>query len=208
MSSSVSAAPSLSESLSPVLVIGAAYTGKSELAHHACQAELKTLVIGTADISEGLLQARVEELRRQRPPSWEHVQGDEDLGRQISEASERYEQILLDSINQWVAFHLLQNMQKYSLEQLGQHIEFLARDLVRAVEKSPARIVLVSSEVGAGITPPKAIARHFRQLVSRINCQLAAVCPSVVLVSAGIPMMIKGLTPTSGLQTPLSSLRS
>lgn len=180
---------------SPVLVLGAAYTGKSELAHQVCHPDLKTLVIGTADMREGLLKARVDELKKQRPAHWEHVEGLEDLGQQIRQGGVLYEQILLDSINQWVAYHLLGNLQKYSLEQLGQHIEYLAKDLVRAVETSEARLVLVSSEVGAGITPPKAIARNFRQLVSRINCQLAAACPSVILVSAGIPLLIKGQVP-------------
>ena len=179
---------------SPLLVIGAAYTGKSEMAHAACQAAARTAVIGTADLSEGLLRARVDELKRLRPSHWEHIEGQEDLGAQVRSLSVSgcFDQILLDSVNQWVAQHMLLNLQKYSLEQLSLHLEYLTKDLVSAIAEASCRIVLVSSEVGAGISPPRPIARTFRQLVGRINCRLAAACPSVIQVTAGIPLTLKG----------------
>jgi adenosylcobinamide kinase/adenosylcobinamide-phosphate guanylyltransferase len=180
----------------PILIIGAAYTGKSQLAHRCLQAAGRTAVIGTADLSEGLLAARVEELRRERPAHWEHFEGSMELGRQLRALSPHYEQILLDSINQWVANLMLQQLHKYSLEQLTQMIELEAKELVDAVSASHARLVLVSSEVGAGITPPKPIARAFRQLVSRINCRVAAASATVLQVSVGIPLMIKGEIPS------------
>lgn len=183
--------PQLAEMASPILIIGAAYSGKSELAHLACRPQSKTIVMGTADLSEGLLQARVDELRRQRPSHWEHVIGLEDLGAQMRELGANYEQILLDSINQWVAQHVLGNLQKYSLDQLSQHLEFLSKDLVAAILESRCRLVIVSSEVGAGIAPPRPIARAYRQLVGRINCRLAEACPSVIQLTAGIPMKLK-----------------
>jgi|GEM_PF-1060204 len=185
----------------PLLIIGAAYTGKSQLAHRCLSPSRPTAVIGTADLGEGLLHARVEELRQDRPNHWVHVDGHRELGRQLRDLSIGYEQILLDSINQWVANLMLQNLQKYSLEQLIQLIEHEARDLVAALQSGQerSRIILVSSEVGAGITPPKPIARAFRQLVSRINCRIAEVCPTVLQVSVGIPLLIKGLIPPASV---------
>ncbi len=186
-------ARNLVELASPLLVIGAAYTGKSEMAHAACRAAARTAVIGTADLSEGLLRARVEELQKQRPSHWQNIEGIEDLGAQVRKLSGEFEQILLDSINQWVAQHMLSNLQKYSLDQLSLHLEYLTRDLVSAITEAPCRIIIVSSEVGAGISPPRPIARTFRQLVGRINCRLAAACPTVIQVTAGIPMTLKGV---------------
>ncbi len=184
---------------SPLLILGAAYTGKSEIAQNSLLAQPKTVVIGTADLREGLLKSRVEELRKLRPAHWDHVEAGADIGAQLHSMAQAYPQILLDSLNQWVANRMIQNVQRYSIEQLTQHIELEAKGLYRAIEKLPAgcRLVMVSSEVGAGIAPPKAIARVFRQLVSRINCQVAALSPSVMLVSAGIPLLIKGEWPVS-----------
>ncbi len=192
--------------LAPVLVIGGAYTGKSELAHLTLIPEHKTLVIGTADLKEGLLAARVDELRKRRPSHWQHWEGDLELGPQLRKAAESFEQILIDSINQWVANLVLTHAQKYSLEQLLPLCERSIGELCQAVMdvRAKARITLVSSEVGAGITPPKPVARLFRQLVSRINCRLAEQSESVLLVSAGIPLLIKGEWALSEQQTPLS----
>jgi adenosylcobinamide kinase/adenosylcobinamide-phosphate guanylyltransferase len=181
----------------PVLVLGAAYTGKSELAHKTLDPSRKTLVIGTADISEGLIALRVEELRRQRPEHWVHHDGPLDLAAHLRLHAHEYEQVLVDSINQWVANLVLTHAQKYSLEQLQPLCEREVFNFCAAVEETKhlTRIVLVSSEVGAGITPPKPVARLFRQLVSRINCRLAEHASAVLLVSAGIPMLIKGEWP-------------
>jgi adenosylcobinamide kinase/adenosylcobinamide-phosphate guanylyltransferase len=181
----------------PVLVLGAAYSGKSELAHRAMDADRKTLVIGTADISEGLIAMRVEQLRQKRPAHWVHHDGKLDLATSLRSQAHDYEQILVDSINQWVANLLLTQAQKYSLEQLTTLCEREILAFCAAVEESKhlTRIVLVSSEVGAGITPPKPVARLFRQLVSRINCRLAEHAAAVLLVSAGIPLLIKGEWP-------------
>jgi adenosylcobinamide kinase/adenosylcobinamide-phosphate guanylyltransferase len=181
----------------PVLVLGAAYTGKSELAHKTLDPARKTLVIGTADLSEGWIALRVEELKRQRPEHWVHHDGPLDLAAHLRLHAHEYEQILVDSINQWVANLVLTYAQKYSLEQLQPLCEREVFSFCVAVEETKhlTRIVLVSSEVGAGITPPKPVARLFRQLVSRINCRLAERASAVLLVSAGIPMLIKGEWP-------------
>ncbi len=182
---------------SPVLVIGPAYSGKSELANRTLKADRRTLVIGTADLNEGLLAARVKELRGKRPDHWEHQDGQLELGSQLRQQTPLYEQILVDSMNQWVANLILTQAQKYSLEQLQPLCEKAAADFCSALAEISGKIhiTMVTSEVGAGITPPKPVARLFRQLVSRINCRLADLSSSVVLVSAGIPLLIKGEWP-------------
>ncbi len=192
------ARPKIYEQLSsPVLVIGPAYCGKSELANRTLKANRRTLVIGTADLNEGLLAARVKELRAKRPDHWEHQDGLLELGSQLRQQAALYEQILVDSMNQWVANLILTQAQKYSLEQLQPLCEKATADFCSALAEISGKthITMVTSEVGAGITPPKPVARLFRQLVSRINCRLADLSSSVVLVSAGIPLLIKGEWP-------------
>jgi adenosylcobinamide kinase/adenosylcobinamide-phosphate guanylyltransferase len=161
----------------PVLVLGAAYTGKSELAQKTLDPDRRTLVIGTADMSEGLIALRVQELRRKRPAHWIHHDGQLDLASSLREHAQEYEQVLIDSINQWVANLVLTHAQKYSLDQLQPLCEREAFDFCAAVEETKDK------------------SRIFRQLVSRINCRLAEHAAAVLLVSAGIPMLIKGEWP-------------
>jgi adenosylcobinamide kinase/adenosylcobinamide-phosphate guanylyltransferase len=57
--------------------------------------------------------------------------------------------------------------------------------LVAAVSASPARVVLVSNEVGSGVVPATASGRLFRDLLGSLNASVAAACDEVSLVVAG-----------------------
>jgi adenosylcobinamide kinase/adenosylcobinamide-phosphate guanylyltransferase len=57
--------------------------------------------------------------------------------------------------------------------------------LVSAVSASPARVVLVSNEVGSGVVPATASGRLFRDLLGSLNASVAAVSDEVELVVAG-----------------------
>ena len=83
---------------------------------------------------------------------------------------------------------------KYDPEQLEELLLHEGRQLCGIIReyRDSKRIALVSSEVGAGITPPSSLARVYRQVTSRINCYLAEECRTVIMVSAGIPMVLKG----------------
>ncbi len=41
--------------------------------------------------------------------------------------------------------------------------------LIAACQRCPARVVLVTNEVGMGIVPENRLARHFRDIAGRVN---------------------------------------
>jgi len=52
-------------------------------------------------------------------------------------------------------------------------------------------LFLVSNEVGGGFVPDNSLARRFRDLAGFANQQVAAACPAVTLVVAGLPLRLK-----------------
>ncbi|SME94328.1 bifunctional adenosylcobinamide kinase/adenosylcobinamide-phosphate guanylyltransferase [Pseudobacteriovorax antillogorgiicola] len=186
--------PDLQVLESPILIIGAAFTGKSELANRALDTDKIALVIGTGSLEDNHFQKRIQDLKDQRPPHWEHVEPKQDALDHLESAQHGYDQILFDSVNQWIAELTLSRAGKLSAEQLEDSLLHEGRQLCKVVRGfgPRKRLVLVTSEVGAGITPPSAPARAFRQATSRINCYLAEECRSVVMVSAGLPLVLKG----------------
>jgi adenosylcobinamide kinase/adenosylcobinamide-phosphate guanylyltransferase len=66
-----------------------------------------------------------------------------------------------------------------------------ADELVSSVAACPARLVLVSAEVGLGVVPETRSGRLFRDELGSLNARLAQVCDEVLLLVAGIPVQLK-----------------
>ena len=52
---------------------------------------------------------------------------------------------------------------------------------------------MVTNDVGAGLIPPNAMARVYRDLLGRANQMLGAYVEYVYLMVAGLPMQVKPL---------------
>ena len=67
-------------------------------------------------------------------------------------------------------------------------------DLLEALDHTQGMTVLVSNEVGGGIVPESALARRFRDIAGETNQKVAAIVDEVVLVTAGLPQVLKSST--------------
>ena len=52
-------------------------------------------------------------------------------------------------------------------------------------------VLLVSNEIGMGVVAADKMTRHFVDEAGRLHQQLAQVCDRVVLVTAGLPQILK-----------------
>lgn len=180
---------------SPILILGAAFSGKSELAIDALDGSQETTVLGTGQRDEPEMTRRIEELASKRPPTWLTIDVPLHLNEALLNLNPNHPQVLVDSLNQWMAALIFDGVNKYSDEQMQTHLQSESNRLARQVAEFPVqkRMVLVSSEVGASLSPNALPARLYRQATSRLNCQVASACRSVILVSAGIPLIVKAL---------------
>ena len=64
--------------------------------------------------------------------------------------------------------------------------------LMRALRAAPGPVVLVSNEIGWGVSPPGAETRRFVDALGLLHQRVAAVCDRVTLMVAGLPLSVKG----------------
>lgn len=177
-----------------IFVLGAAHSGKSDWVLTELEWDKPTTVIGTAVLTG--LEERIHELKSKRNPAWIHIEGDEtDLAKSLKQAFDKGStQILVDALNLWLANFLIESWTKYDkVQQVAriQHEVSRMIELLSDPRHAQKTIVIVSSEVGSGVTPPDELARFFRQQLGWVNQKFAAHAEKVVQIVSGIPLIIK-----------------
>lgn len=205
--------PSINFDKGPIFVIGAAHAGKSELATKLMlhmQEEIskkgghplnnRTVFIGTAMPEEQAFRLRLDALKALRPKSWQTIEEPVSLVNTLDSVKQETgknesQYVLIDSINQWIAALLYTGSGKYSVEQLGVYVLDEVRQFVELLQKMKKdctkNLIVVSSEVGAGISPQRHIEGLFREMVGLANQRIAEVSGTVIHVTAGIAAVIK-----------------
>lgn len=163
-------------------ILGGAASGKSAFAEQLCINAGKDRVYwATAQIFDSEMRAKVSRHLKQRGSGWHTVEEPETAGKVLA-ALEPGQICLMDCATMWLTNHLL-----------ADHDLQAAQDgLLAAVDKCQADLVIVSNETGLGIVPENALARRFREAQGRLNIALAARADTVVQVTAGLPLVLKG----------------
>jgi adenosylcobinamide kinase/adenosylcobinamide-phosphate guanylyltransferase len=65
------------------------------------------------------------------------------------------------------------------------------KELIKCMEHSNVRFIIVTNEVGLGIVPADSVSRLYRDLLGKANQILAEHADEVILMVAGIPVAIK-----------------
>ncbi len=166
-------------------IVGGAASGKSSWAEKYVDSSDKSKAyIATSQVLDGEMQAKVDQHRARRDPSWTLIEAPLDLAPALSGLG-THQICLVDCATMWLSNHLLAQGDLPTVRaQLLQEISTCAADLV-----------IVSNEVGHGIVPDNALAREFREAQGRLNIDLAARADLVVQVSVGLPLVLKGTLP-------------
>lgn len=171
-----------------ILVIGGASSGKSEFALEvACEKLVKgapKAFVATGQPLDAEMAERIERHRKARGAEWRTAEVPIEVADWFKEHGHEFSVIVLDCLTLW-----LNNL----LEKRVPEGEIPGRVsvLLQALWASPARVVLVTNELGLGLVPQEAGSRRFRDLAGRVNRQIAASVREAYFVLSGIPIRIK-----------------
>ena len=167
------------------LIIGGAASGKSLWAeNYTLSATKRPLYIATAQPFDTEMEEKIAAHRARRTAQWELKEAPLDLVAALSGLTSE-SCALIDCLTMWLSNHLL----------AATPLEPLETDLLKALSICPAQLVLVTNEVGYSVVPENALARKFRTAQGQLNQRLAAAANKVVLVTAGLPLVLKSADP-------------
>jgi len=175
-----------------LLITGGCRSGKST--HAQALAEKlpgSRAYVATCPVVDEEMQRRIcrhQEARRGR--GWKTLEEALDLKGALLDAN-AYDVLLVDCLTLWI------NNLLYEAEQNGgsikeDEIERRCSEVLAACAEHSGTVIFVTNEVGMGIVPENATARHYRDLLGTCNQVMASGADEVTLVVCGIPMTLKG----------------
>jgi len=182
------------------LVLGGARSGKSRYAEAliAAAGAPSALYVATAEALDAEMAERIRRHRARRAAAhgvaWETVEAPLDLVGRLADLAcdcARGRPILVDCLTLWLSNLML----------AGSDVAAETGALVGALPALGGPVVLVANEVGLGIVPENALARAFRDHAGQLNQAVAAIAERVVLLAAGLPLVLKDMSPTHGARS-------
>jgi adenosylcobinamide kinase/adenosylcobinamide-phosphate guanylyltransferase len=165
-----------------LLILGGQRSGKSRYGQTIVEASgRKPVYIATATAGDDEMRARIAAHRAARSARWATIEEPLELSAALTEAARPDRVILVDCLTLWLA----------NLFAATRPLEGELVPLIGALANSPCAVALISNEVGAGIIPDNALARRYADALGMLNQRVAATVDQVVLMTAGLPTLIK-----------------
>jgi adenosylcobinamide kinase/adenosylcobinamide-phosphate guanylyltransferase len=172
--------------MTATLVLGGARSGKSRFAQGEAEAcGLPVTLIAAAQALDAEMAARIARHRAGRAERWRTVEEPLDLVEALAREAAPGQAVVVDCLTLWLS----------NLMQAGRDPDRECERLAAALAVLSGEVWLVSNEVGLGLVPDNPLGRAFRDAQGWLNQRLAAFCPRVVLIAAGLPLVLKNERP-------------
>lgn len=179
-------------------IVGGARSGKSTYAETLAARRQNVLYIATAKSDEPGMEQRIELHRARRPDHWQTVErykgfGTHDWSERIRES--KPEAVLLDCLTLLISNHLFDcgeivDESKVDLVKIEAGICSEIDALIASVEDR-GDLIIVSNEVGLGLSSPYPLGNLFRDLSGRVNRYVAERADQVTFMAVGLPLKLK-----------------
>ncbi|HEX9743043.1 MAG TPA: bifunctional adenosylcobinamide kinase/adenosylcobinamide-phosphate guanylyltransferase [Nitrospiraceae bacterium] len=167
-----------------ILVLGGTASGKSQAALEAAGRARPKAFVATGQARDREMAERIARHRTARSADWATVEVPVELAAWFRRHGNGYRTIVLDCLTLWLSN--LQGKRARDTE-----VSNRVTDLLEAIRSTPARVVVVSNELGLGLVPTGRSARSFRDLAGRVNQQVAAEADEVYLAVSGLLLRLK-----------------
>ena len=177
-------------------LLGGQRSGKSRRAEGLAAAWLavpgrEAVLIATALAGDGEMAERIAVHRRdraERVPGLGTVEEPRDLAGALRAYSCANRLVVVDCLTLWLT-NLLMPLHGQAVDSAGLLAAFDA--LADALAAAQGPVVLVSNEIGLGLSPLTREARRFVDELGRLHQRVAGVCSEVTLMVAGLPVPVK-----------------
>jgi len=179
-------------------ITGGARSGKSSFALKTASAlDGQKAYLATAEAFDQEMKERIFKHKKERGVTWDTHEEPIKIADTLKGMTDRYDVVVLDCLTLWLSNLVCNNMD--CDKEIDNFIAVLKN--ISAIPESPLRqtqnsefckLFIVSNEVGMGIVPENELARRFRDFAGILNQKAAEIADEVYLVTAGIPMKIKG----------------
>jgi adenosylcobinamide kinase/adenosylcobinamide-phosphate guanylyltransferase len=182
------------------LILGGQRSGKSRRAELlagqwlAAQPGHRAVLVATAQAGDEEMRLRI--LRHQtdralRVPGMQTVEGPMGLAGAIGRYSNAQTLVVVDCLTLWLT-NWLMPVQPSAASTIGETAKKSVGELLQSLASAAGPVVLVSNEIGLGVIPMGVEVREFVDALGRLNQDVATVCPRVTLMTAGLPLFLKG----------------
>ncbi len=178
-----------------ILILGGARSGKSAMAQQLAEeyGGEQVLFVATAEAGDEEMRQRIEAHRRARPRAWRTLEASRDVAGFLRAAYRGERAIIVDCLTLLVANVLATEDDSNGIG--AQDVALAEVDaLIKVLRETNATALVVSNEVGMGLVPPYPLGRAYRDVLGMVNQRVAAAADRVLLMVAGIPVTVKGLT--------------
>lgn len=172
------------------LVLGGARSGKSRYAEQQALASgLPVVYIATAEAGDDEMHSRIQHHQQRRPQHWLTVEEPIALADVISEYAGKQHCLLVDCLTLWLCNVLFDKQGSLQEQRYRQQADALCVALATGGQ----HVIMVSNEVGLGVVAADAMTRRFVDEAGFLHQRLAQISDKVVLVSAGLPQILKNV---------------
>ncbi len=167
-----------------ILVLGGAASGKSQAALDRAGPTGPKAFVATGEALDGEMAVRIARHRATRPAEWQTAEVPRELADWFQSQGKSFRTIVVDCLTLW-----LSNVGGRRIA----HADMTRRvdELLQAIRAVPAKVLLVSNELGFGLVPASRSARAFRDVAGRVNQQIAHAADEVYLVISGQSLRLK-----------------
>ncbi len=179
-----------------VFFVGGTRSGKSGLAQRWAEAQApQRLYLATGRADDEEMAARIARHKQERGQGWQCLEDPLGLAGALASLAGAFQPdnrvpgvVLVDCVSLWVANLMAANVAE---KDILDRVEALASNITAF----PLPLALVSVEAGLGMVAMSSLGRRFQDTLGLANQALARACGTVLFVSCGLPLVLKGQLP-------------